>query len=74
MPEEASSGLAVAIDREACLGTGLCIVYARHTLAHDDETTAVVQDLPHDAPRGLRTAVRACPVGALSLPGGPAPE
>ncbi|RBY84375.1 ferredoxin [Blastococcus sp. TF02A-26] len=67
MPDEASPGPAVAIDREACLGTGLCIVYAPRTFAHDDETKAVLQDPPHDDPDDVRTAVEACPMGALAL-------
>ena len=65
MAEPAAPG--VVIDREVCLGTGLCIVYAPRTFAHDDETTAVLQEPPHDDPADVRTAVEACPVGALSL-------
>ncbi|MGY1743260.1 MULTISPECIES: ferredoxin [unclassified Blastococcus] len=67
MPDEVPAGLAVAIDREACLGTGMCIVYAPQTFAHDDETKAVLQDPPHDAAADVAGAVEACPVGALAL-------
>ncbi len=65
MPDAA--GLAVVIDRDLCLGTGLCVVYAPQTFAHDDETKAVLQDPPHDAEGDVATAVEACPMGALAL-------
>jgi ferredoxin len=57
----------VAIDRELCLGTGLCVVYAPQTFAHDAETKAVLQEPPHDDADDVATAVEACPMGALTL-------
>ena len=72
--EAAAPGPGIAIDREACLGTGLCIVYAPRTFAHDDDTKAVLQEPPHDAPADVRTAVEACPMGALALAAGAAPH
>ncbi|MGY1773956.1 ferredoxin [Blastococcus sp. SYSU D00813] len=63
----APAGPAVVIDREACLGTGMCIVYAPQTFAHDDETKAVLQDPPHDSADEVAGAVEACPMGALAL-------
>ncbi len=32
----------IVVDRELCMGSGMCIVYAPGTFAHDDETKAVV--------------------------------
>jgi len=29
-------GWTIAVDRELCLGSGMCIVYAPATFAHDD--------------------------------------
>jgi ferredoxin len=57
----------VDIDREACMGSGLCVMYAPGTFAHDDETKAVVLDPSTDDIGTVRTAVEACPTGALTL-------
>ena len=37
----------IVVDRELCMGSGMCIVYAANTFAHDDETKAIV-----DRPEG----------------------
>ena len=34
----------IVVDRELCMGSGMCIVYAPGTFAHDDETKAIVVD------------------------------
>ena len=57
----------VLVDRELCMGSGMCIVYAPGTFEHDDETKAVVIDPPGDPIEAVRTAVEACPTGALRL-------
>ncbi len=57
----------VLVDRELCMGSGMCIVYAPGTFEHDDETKAVVIDPPGDSIEAVRTAVEACPTGALRL-------
>lgn len=57
----------VVVDRELCLGAGMCIVYAPKTFAHDAESKAVVIDPPNDPPSDIGNAVDACPMGALSL-------
>ena len=49
------------------MGSGTCIMYAPGTFAHDDETKAVVVDMAGDPLESLRTAVEACPTGALTL-------
>ena len=53
------------VDRELCMGSGMCIVYAAGTFAHDDETKAVVIDPAGDPIEAIRTAVEACPTSAL---------
>jgi ferredoxin len=45
----------------------MCIVYAPGTFAHDEEAKAMVVDAEGDPVEAIRTAVEACPVGALSL-------
>jgi ferredoxin len=57
----------IVVDRELCMGSGMCIVYAPATFAHDDETKAVVVD-PHGDPiDAIRNAVQACPTSAIKL-------
>jgi ferredoxin len=64
---EASSGWTIEVDREVCMGSGMCVMYAPATFAHDEETKAVVID-PHGDPEDrIRIAVEACPTGALRL-------
>ena len=62
-----SSGWTITIDRELCMGSGMCIVYAGATFAHDEDTKAVVVDPHGDSIEAIRIAVEACPTGALSL-------
>ena len=49
------------------MGSGMCIVYAPGTFAHDDETKAVVTDPNGDPIESIRNAVQACPTSAISL-------
>lgn len=59
---------AITIDRDLCMGSGMCIVYAPETFAHDDESKAVVVH-PHGDPiEQIRTAADACPMGAIKVP------
>jgi len=57
----------VTVDRDLCLGSGMCIVYAPETFAHDEEAKAVVVDAEADSPEALRTVAEACPTGAIEL-------
>ena len=57
----------IVVDRELCMGSGMCIVYAPGTFAHDDETKAIVIDPEGDSIDAIRTAVEACPTSALRL-------
>jgi ferredoxin len=57
----------VHIDRELCMGSGMCVMYAPGTFTQDDDTKAVVADPTGDAGEQIRIAVEACPTGALSL-------
>ena len=54
----------VVVDRDRCMGSGLFIVYAPGTFAHDGETKAVV-GAPTDDESAIRTAIDACPMGAI---------
>jgi ferredoxin len=57
----------VEVDRELCMGSGMCIVYAPGTFVHDEHTKAVFVDPPGDPLDAVRTAVQACPTSALRL-------
>jgi ferredoxin len=64
MPEV---GPKIVVDRELCMGSGMCIVYAPGTFAHDDETKAVVIDPNGDPIESVRNAVQACPTSAIRI-------
>lgn len=57
----------IEIDRERCMGSGVCIAYAPATFAHDHATKAVVVDSTGDPVEAIRTAVEGCPTGALTI-------
>jgi ferredoxin len=66
MPDHAAAPT-IVVDRELCMGSGMCIVYAPNTFAHDDETKAVVVDPTGDSIDAVRNAVQACPTSALRI-------
>jgi ferredoxin len=66
MPE-AAPAWSVEVDRDVCMGSGMCIVYAPGTFAHDDHTKAIVIDPGGDPIDAIRNAVQACPTSALRL-------
>jgi len=49
------------------MGSGTCIMYAPGTFTHDGDTKAVVIAVNGDPVESIRTAVEACPTGALTL-------
>jgi ferredoxin len=57
----------VTVDRELCMGSGLCVMYAPDSFAHDDLAKAVVLDSSAARLDEIRAAVDACPMGAISL-------
>lgn len=57
----------VEVDRDACIGSGMCLIYAPGTFAHDGEAKAVVADEPTDSLDAVKTAVEGCPTSALRL-------
>jgi ferredoxin len=66
MPESEGQ-LRISIDREICMGSGVCVVYAASTFTQDAESKAVLVDLISDSVEQIQTAVEACPTGALSV-------
>jgi ferredoxin len=49
------------------MGSGMCLIYAPRTFAHDDETKATVVDPLGDPMEQILTALEACPTRALTL-------
>ena len=60
----------ITVDRDVCMGAGICIMYAPATFVHDGDTKAVVIDVDGDPMESIRMAVEACPTGALTLSNG----
>ena len=69
MPEPVEEQLQVVVDREICIGSGMCVVYAPGTFVQGEDTKAVVQQPGGDAAAAVLTAVEACPTGALAVAG-----
>lgn len=59
--------MSVSVDRDLCIGSGMCVVYAPGTFENDDEAKVVLLDPPGDTPGDIAAAVEACPTGALRL-------
>lgn len=57
----------IEIDRDVCMGSGVCSVYAGATFVLDETAHAVASDPPQDTLDAIRTAVEACPTGAIKL-------
>ena len=57
----------LTVDRDACMGTGTCMVYAPGSLDHDADGKAAVRAEPTDDLDAVRAAVEACPTSALRL-------
>ena len=59
--------LELSIDRELCLGSGMCIVYAPNTFAHDEHAKAIVVNPEGDPIDAIRTAASGCPTSAIQI-------
>jgi len=57
----------VEVDRDVCMGSGLCMVYAPDTFDIDDEARSFVKDPVGGQIEQVRAAVEACPTRALRL-------
>jgi ferredoxin len=57
----------ISIDRDACMGSGMCMVYAPNTFALDAEAKSTVINPSGDPLDDIRTAVGVCPTNALEL-------
>jgi ferredoxin len=57
----------IVADRDCCMGSGMCTVYAPATFTQDAHAKVVVVDPPADSADAIKAAVEACPTGALQI-------
>ena len=57
----------IEIDRDACVGDGLCVDEEPDTFEMDDEDIAVVINQEGDDPEAILDAAQACPSDAIIL-------
>lgn len=55
------------VDRELCIGSGQCTLYAPNTFALDAEAKAHTIDPSGDPRTSIESAVEACPTRALEF-------
>lgn len=57
----------IRIDRDRCMGSGQCLIYAPSTFDLDDESISIVVDPAGDPLIDLQVAVDNCPTQAITL-------
>jgi ferredoxin len=59
----------VTVERDTCIGAGMCVLSAPAVFDQDDDGLVVVlaEDVPADAVDAARRAVAHCPSGALRV-------
>jgi ferredoxin len=62
--------LEISIDREVCMGSGQCLMYAANTFDIDDDGIAIVLDVEGDSEVDVQRAVHGCPTQAISVSNG----
>jgi len=55
----------IEVDRERCMGSGVCQFWAPKTFALDDDCKSVVIDPAGDAEAAIRNASDGCPTRAI---------
>jgi ferredoxin len=62
-----SAGWTIAVDRNACMGSGTCLLYAPGSLELDADGKATSRLDPTDSLDAAQVAVDACPTRALRV-------
>ena len=55
------------LDRDCCIGSGMCVVLAPSTFSQDEAAKVVLIDPDGDDLDTIRAAVEGCPTRALQL-------
>lgn len=55
----------IEIDREACMGAGVCVLYATNTFELDEHAKSTVRDAAGDPLDRIQTAAEGCPNRAI---------
>jgi ferredoxin len=62
--------MSVTVDRERCIGAGMCVLTAPEVFDQDEEDGRVVllvTDPPEELQDAVRQAERLCPSGAIAV-------
>jgi ferredoxin len=57
----------IEIDRDTCMGSGVCSVYAPETFDLDDDTKSIVIDPAGNPLEQIEAAAAGCPTGAIKV-------
>ena len=57
----------IEIDRDTCMGSGVCTIYAPGTFEIDDEVKSTVCDPAGDPLDRIRAAADGCPTRAITV-------
>jgi ferredoxin len=57
----------IEIDRDTCMGSGVCSVYAPETFDLDDDTKSTVIDAAGNPFEQIEAAAAGCPTGAIRV-------
>ena len=59
--------LKITVDRETCIGDGLCCNDAPETFEMDDDQLAIVKEPPGDNREAILKAANSCPVESIKV-------
>jgi len=59
--------LKITIDRDECIGDGLCVNEAPETFDMDDDSKAILLEASNESRDTIVEAARACPVDAIKV-------
>jgi ferredoxin len=57
----------IEIDRDVCMGSGVCTVFAPRTFDIDDETKSIVVDPAGNGLQQIEAAAAGCPTRAIKV-------
>jgi ferredoxin len=57
----------VKVDRDLCMGSGQCLIYAPNTFGQDEDAIAIVLDPEGDSEEAITSAITGCPTHALAV-------